>query len=101
MTSPLSLGASRRADGTAVLTVTGEIDLSNNQAFTHALATVVAETGNGTRIILDLSGVEFLDSGAINTLFTHAEHIHLIANPILMPVLTVSGLTELLTVEQV
>ena len=41
------------------------------------------------RIDVDLTGVEYMDSGAINALFAHAEGMHLIANPILMPVLTV------------
>ena len=39
---------------------------------------------------VDLSGVEYLDSGGINVLFAHAGGIHLIANPILMPVLKIS-----------
>ena len=49
---------------------------------------------------IDLSAVEYLDSGAINALFDHADHIRqIIANPILMPVLKVSGLTDVAAVQ--
>ena len=39
------------------------------------------------------------DSAAINALYNLADHIHLIANPLLMRCLTVSGLAELVTIE--
>jgi hypothetical protein len=43
--------------------------------------------------------VDYLDSAAINALFTHADHIQVVAPSLLMPVLTISGLTQLVTVE--
>jgi hypothetical protein len=43
--------------------------------------------------------VEYLDSGAINALVTRADHIKVIAHPLLMSALTVSGLNELVTIE--
>lgn len=94
MSTPLTLSTGRGDDGTPVLTATGEIDLSNVDAFSRALADV---TGGGTAVV-DLSAVDYLDSGAINALFTHADHINLVVNPILLPVLTISGLTELVSV---
>lgn len=96
MATPLSLKTEIR-DGTVTLIAAGEIDLSNIEAFDHALGDVVARDGAGA--IVDLSGVEYVDSGAINALFAHAEGINLIVNPILMPALTVSGLTDVATVE--
>ena len=48
---------------------------------------------------VDLSAVEYLDSGGINVLFTHADHIRVIVKPLLIPVLKISGLSELTTVE--
>ncbi len=88
-------------DGTYVVTATGEIDLSNVDSFATALedgSTAVA-SDRATNLTVDLTGVEYLDSGAINALFTHASVMRLIANPILMPVLTISGLTDVATVE--
>lgn len=56
-------------------------------------------TGGDGALLVDLSAVEYLDSAAINTLAAHADRIELVAHPILMPVLRISGLTELTTIE--
>jgi hypothetical protein len=40
-----------------------------------------------------------LDSAAINALFTRADHIRVVAHPFLIPVLNISGLSELVNVE--
>ena len=100
MPTMLSLSSTRRDDGNLVLIAAGEIDLSNIGAFNHALATATTEAANsGGTLTVDLSAIEYLDSAAINALFAHADHIHLIAHPLLMPILKISGLTELVTVE--
>jgi anti-anti-sigma factor len=100
MPTSLNLDTARRSDGKVVLTATGEIDLSNVDAFNEALSRATAEAGsNGGAFTVDLSAVEYLDSSAINALFARAAHIHVIAHPLVMPVLTVSGITELVTVE--
>ena len=96
MATPLTINADRRGDAT-VLIATGEIDLSNVEAFDAAL--VDAAAGRETSVTVDLSGIEYLDSGGINVLFAHAERIHVIANPILMSVLKISGLTDVASVE--
>jgi anti-anti-sigma factor len=96
MATPLSLNTVQRGDGSVVVTATGEIDLSNIDEFTGVLS--AAET-DGSMLIVDLSGVQYLDSGAITVLFANAGRIHLIANPILMPVLKISGLTDVADVE--
>jgi anti-anti-sigma factor len=100
MPTSLTIDTARRDDGKLVLVAAGEIDLSNIDAFDHALtaATTQAATSGGT-FTVDLSAVEYLDSAAINALFTRAEHIRLIARPLLMPILNISGLSELVTVE--
>jgi hypothetical protein len=54
---------------------------------------------DGASLTVDLTGVEYLDSGAINALFGHAFGMRLIANPTLMPVLTISGLADVANVE--
>lgn len=73
----------------------GEIDLSNIDTFIRTLRDAV---GGGAPVTVDLSAVEYLDSAAINALFEHVDHIEILANQVLMPLLTVSGLTRLVTV---
>jgi anti-anti-sigma factor len=100
MTTPLTLNTERRADGTPVLVAVGELDLSNIEAFRRALTDTIGEVAAVDGVVtVDLSGAEYLDSGAINVLFGQAQRIRIIANPVLVPVLTVSGLTELVSVE--
>jgi anti-anti-sigma factor len=100
MPTSLTLDTVRSTDGNLVLIAAGEIDLSNIDAFDQALATATAEAaGGGETLTVDLSGVEYLDSAAINALFTRADHIRVIAHRLLMTSLTVSGLSELVTVE--
>lgn len=100
MPTSLTLDTARRSDGELMLVAAGEIDLSNVDAFNQALSSASTEAAGGGPLTVDLSGVEYLDSAAINLLFTHANHIHLIAHPMLMPILTISGLTELVAVER-
>ncbi len=100
MPTSLTLDTARCADGKLVLTAAGEIDLSNIDAFKESLASASAEAADsGAPLTVDLSAVEYLDSAAINALFACADHIRLIAHPLLMTILTISGLTELVPVE--
>lgn len=96
MATLLSIDTSAGSDGTLVLTAKGEIDLSNIEDFSGALS---AAGTDGSKMIVDLSGVLYLDSGAINVLFANAGRMRVIANPVLMPVLRISGLTEVASVE--
>lgn len=99
MATPLSISTDRRA-ATFVVTVADEIDLSNLHSFADALRGGSAALNDGAATLtVDLTGVDYLDSGAINALFGHASGMRLIANPVLMPVLTISGLTEVIPVE--
>ncbi len=98
MATPLTVDTNRGHDGKLRVIASGEIDLSNIGLFTRALSDAISKPGE---ITVDLSGVEYLYSGAINALFTHADRIDLIiANRFLIPALTVSGLTELATVQR-
>lgn len=100
MATPLLLDTARRDDGTVALVATGEIDLSNVAVFDRALTGALTEAGSsGGRVIVDLSAVEYLDSGAINVLFNRVEQLRIIANPVLVPVLRISGLADLTTVK--
>ena len=100
MATPLSLTADLGADGTPRLIAAGEIDLSNINAFTDALET--ASAGTRGRITVDLSAVKYLDSAGVNALFDRADQVddlHLIVHPLLIRVLTISGLTKIANVE--
>jgi anti-anti-sigma factor len=102
MPTSLTVETARNDDRKLVLIAAGEIDLSNIDAFDQALATATAEAADsGETLTVDLTAVEYLDSAAINALFTHADHIQLIAHLVLMPVFTISGLSELVTIESV
>ena len=100
MATQLTLHTDRDADGTPRVVASGEIDLSNIEVFTHALS--MASAGTRTPILVDLSAVKYLDSAGVNALFDHADQVdglHLIVHPFLMRVLTISGLTDIATVE--
>ena len=98
MTTPLTLNVDRRDGGALALVATGEIDLSNVGSFSRALDDAIADNG-GQPVTVDLSAVDYLDSGGINVLFTYVDHIRVIVKPLLMPVLTITGLTDLAPVE--
>ncbi len=54
-------------DGRTVVWVSGDVDLAAEASLTHALAEVVA-SGSTTHVVVDLSGVPFLDSSGIRAL---------------------------------
>lgn len=99
MTTPLSLDTRRRDDGTFAVVATGEIDLSNVGRFSEALNDAIAEAVDSSPVTVDLSAVEYLDSGAISVLFDRSGSVRVIANPILIPVLNISGLADLTSIE--
>lgn len=103
MATPLTVNADRHPDGSPLLVAAGEIDLSNVETFTRALITVIAAAdGAGGTVTVDLSAVEYLDSAAIGALSVHADQVpqmRLVANPYLIPVLRISGIDQLATVE--
>jgi anti-sigma B factor antagonist len=51
---------------TAVVTVAGDIDMARSKAFQAALTGLVDE--NPQRIVVDLSGVEYMDSSGVASL---------------------------------
>ena len=98
MATPLELSTRPGADGIPVVTVAGEIDMSNADRFRDALglaAAAAAATADGGSFVVDLTGVKYLDSAGVHVLFAHAARIRLIAGPLLEPVLTVSGLSDI------
>ena len=90
MTTPLTLSTTRQPDGRQVLTADGEIDMSNASQLGDALA----QAGTGP-VVIDLTAVGYLDSAGLTVLFAHADHIELVVTPLLAPVLTICGLSEI------
>lgn len=104
MSTPLTLRPGHRDDGRPVLTAEGEIDMSNVDRFGTALADAVADAAGragGGPVVVDLSAVTYLDSGAINAMFTHAEQLKLVCNPLLVRALIFSGLAEVVDIVEV
>lgn len=54
------------------LIVTGEIDLATAEQFEHAVAEAIS---GHHRLVIDLTGVEFLSSIGIGTLYAHLEDV--------------------------
>lgn len=100
MMTPLSINTDRGVDGTPRVVAAGEIDISNIHAFTEALT--AASEGNRRPITVDMSAVKYLDSAGINVLFKHADamnRLHLIVHPFVMRILTITGLSDIATVQ--
>ena len=97
MATALELSTRPGTDGIPVVTVAGEIDMSNADRFRDALG-LAAAAADGGSFVVDLTGVEYLDSAGVHVLFAHAARIRLIAGPLLEPVLTVSGLSDITSV---
>ena len=102
MATPLTLDTVRTDDGVPRVVVTGEIALTNVALFTEALSAAAESADQAEAVSIDMAAVKYLDSSAINALFAHTERVarmHVVVNPFLMPVLRISGLTELATIE--
>jgi anti-sigma B factor antagonist len=96
MSTPLTVTQDRRPDGARVLSVVGEIDMSNSGELAAAVEAELDDVG-GT-VLLDLTRVDYLDSAGLSILLLHADRIEILATPLIAPVLTISGLPQLTTV---
>jgi anti-anti-sigma factor len=93
----LTFGTASQADGRPVLTVAGEIDMSNAGALGAALRAALPEQGS---LVVDLTAVEYLDTAGLAELFPHADAIEIVVTSLLTPVLTISGLAAMTTIRQ-
>jgi anti-anti-sigma factor len=66
-TEPLTVSLSEPSPGVAVVEVSGEVDLATIDQVEEVLAEVV---GTGGRVVVDLSGCDFIDSSGLRTLVT-------------------------------
>ena len=97
MATSLELSTRRDADGGLVVTAVGEIDMSNADRFRDDLGQAVSDDG---RLVVDLTGVEYLDSAGVRVLFAFTPGLSLIAGPLLAPVLAISGLSDVTSVRE-
>ena len=97
MATPLELSTRPGTDGIPVVTVAGEIDMSNADRFRDALG-LAAAAADGGSFVVDLTGVEYLDSAGVHVLFAFTPGLSLIASPLLVPVLAISGLSDVTSV---
>jgi anti-anti-sigma factor len=95
--TPLELSTRRGPDGTPVVTAIGEIDMSNADRFRTALSQAAADHG---RLVVDLTGVQYLDSAGVHALFAYTPGLELIVSPLLAPVLAISGLSDITSVRE-
>lgn len=95
MSTPLTLTPGRTSDGAVVLTAAGEIDMSNSASFAAALTDTSRDAGGAFTV--DLTAVEYIDSAGLAALFPHVDHLRLISNRLLAPVLTIAGLDDITT----
>jgi anti-sigma B factor antagonist len=86
--------------GTAVVTVSGELDLGNVERLAAAVSPVIE--GGAARLVVNLSGLRFADSSAIALWVRWAKSVSEIElrdpSPLLRRVLTTMGLAETLHV---
>ena len=98
MATLVTVSTDRGPDGQVVVTAIGELDMSNVDRFSDAVAAALTQA-DGKPVRLDLQGIEYLDSGAINALFACGDRVRVVVNPILLPVLRISGITDVMSVE--
>ena len=88
----------RGDDSEVVLQIAGEVDISSVSALREAISHAIARAPR--RLVLDLSGLTFMDSSGIAVLLTAAEQISAVElrNPteIIRRLITLSGLAGVL-----
>lgn len=74
----------------------GEIDMSNSRLIARDLTTAVPNDAHG--LVLDLGGVDYLDSSAVQILFELAERLHARQQRLVFVLPAESPLQRMLTV---
>lgn len=61
-------------DGIAVVTLVGEFDLSNAVELVDMLESLTPDPGQRRRVVLDVAGMDYMDSTALNVLVFGRAH---------------------------
>ena len=103
----MELNVSSRSQGDhAVVTAAGEIDLYTAPRLHSELAGVIANAAPATRVIVDMSGVEFCDSTGMNVLLSSLRQVRerggelelAAPRPAVVKILQVTGLDAVFTI---
>ena len=65
-----------RRDNVVVAAITGEVDVSNAERLTHSLAGAIDAQAAG--LVIDLAGLEFMDSSGVHMLFELARRLRML-----------------------
>ena len=88
-------------DGDPVITVTGELDFSNADVLREAVGFACA--GHPHRLVLELSGLRFIDSAGIAVLLAAISRVGQLClrspSPAVYRILEVTGLLGVMTIE--
>jgi anti-sigma B factor antagonist len=103
--TPLELERSKDAEGRDVLAVRGEIDVATSATLREELYAMI--DGGSRALVVDLSGLGFIDSSGLGVLVGSLKHMRerdgeLVISGLVQPALRVfeiTGLTELFTLE--
>jgi anti-sigma B factor antagonist len=87
--------------GVAIVTVSGELDISNAGTLEQAVASMTADRPE--RLIFDLGGLRFMDSAGIAVLLDCAGKVKSVRlrdpSPAVRRVVELTGLTDVLSIE--
>jgi len=87
--------------GTRIVTVSGELDISNAASLEATVASITAE--HPDRLIFDVSGLRFMDSAGIAVLIGAAGKVNAVQlrdpSPIVRRVIELTGLSSVLHIE--
>ena len=103
-----SIASEGLADGTRVVSVRGELDLSTTPALEEAIAGVAGPGGGGHNVVVDLSDCTFIDSTALGALITAAKRIGELEAPLslvitdknVLKVFEVTGLDQMFPIHR-
>jgi anti-sigma B factor antagonist len=87
--------------GVAIVTVSGDLDISNAGTLEQAVASIMAERPE--RLIFELSGLRFMDSAGIAVLLGAAGKVNAVhlrdPSPAVRRIVELTGLTNVLSIE--